>query len=200
MIDRIKLLLETQGMTATEFADRLGIQRSGLSHIMSGRNKASLDFVRKVLTAFPEVSPDWLIRGSGSLLRKDHASAAIGDAPATRSHSSPPGSSGLSAGRQQEMFPYSHVEQPEEQAPYERASQGKGDPEAPRREQQEVGRSREDSGENNRHSRENYAAAQRDSSSRLSEASPNVEQMVLLYSDGSFEVFKPKGAKKNVPD
>lgn len=69
MIDRIKLLIETQNMTASQFADKIDVQRSSLSHIMSGRNKASLDFVSKVLKRFPEISPDWLINGQGALFR-----------------------------------------------------------------------------------------------------------------------------------
>lgn len=69
MIERIKLLIQTQNLTASQFADKINIQRSGLSHILSGRNKASLDFVQKVLTTFPDVSPDWLINGKGSMFR-----------------------------------------------------------------------------------------------------------------------------------
>ncbi|MFO8086509.1 MAG: helix-turn-helix transcriptional regulator [Bacteroidales bacterium] len=70
MIDRIRLLIETQNLTASQFADIIKVQRSGLSHILSGRNNASLDFVQKVLTKFPEVSPDWLINGEGPMFRK----------------------------------------------------------------------------------------------------------------------------------
>lgn len=69
MIERIKLLIQTQNLTASQFADKINIQRSGLSHILSGRNKASLDFVQKVLNRFPEVSPDWLLNGKGSMFR-----------------------------------------------------------------------------------------------------------------------------------
>ncbi len=69
MTERIRLLMEAQNLTASQFADRISVQRSGLSHIMSGRNKASLDFVQKVLSSFPEVSPDWLINGKGPMMR-----------------------------------------------------------------------------------------------------------------------------------
>lgn len=70
MLDRIRLLLETQNLTASQFAARIDVQRSSVSHIMSGRNKASLDFVQKILKSFPEISPDWLINGEGPMLRK----------------------------------------------------------------------------------------------------------------------------------
>ncbi|MFW6224155.1 MAG: helix-turn-helix domain-containing protein [Bacteroidota bacterium] len=71
MTERIRLLMEAQNLTASQFADRIHVQRSGLSHIMSGRNKASLDFVQKVLGSFPEVSPDWLINGTGPMIRQE---------------------------------------------------------------------------------------------------------------------------------
>ena len=54
-------------MTAAEFAEKLGIQASGLSHILSGRNNPSLDFVMKLKTAFPEYNFDWLLLGVGPM-------------------------------------------------------------------------------------------------------------------------------------
>lgn len=78
MIERIKLLLETQNLTASQFAEKINVQRSSVSHIMSGRNKASLDFVQKILTYFPEVSPDWLINGKGPMLRSSETPSGTG--------------------------------------------------------------------------------------------------------------------------
>lgn len=67
MIRRIELILKTQNLTPTQFADKLGIQRSGLSHILAGRNNPSLDFVTKVLNVFPQIQADWLLFGKGSM-------------------------------------------------------------------------------------------------------------------------------------
>ncbi|MEG1573028.1 MAG: helix-turn-helix transcriptional regulator [Bacteroidales bacterium] len=67
MLRRIELILKTQNLTPTQFADKLGIQRSGLSHILAGRNNPSLDFVTKVLSVFPEIQTDWLLFGKGSM-------------------------------------------------------------------------------------------------------------------------------------
>ncbi|HCQ29606.1 MAG TPA: transcriptional regulator, partial [Flavobacteriales bacterium] len=50
-------------LSASAFADEIGVQRSSVSHILSGRNKPSLDFVIKVLNRFPNVSSDWLLLG-----------------------------------------------------------------------------------------------------------------------------------------
>jgi transcriptional regulator with XRE-family HTH domain len=63
MIDRITTLMKEYNLTASQFADEIGIQRSGMSHLLSGRNKPSLDFVMKVLKRFPEVTAGWLIQG-----------------------------------------------------------------------------------------------------------------------------------------
>ena len=58
--------MEYYGETASSFADKIGVQRSSISHILSGRNKPSLDFVLKVLAQFPEVELYWLLNGKGS--------------------------------------------------------------------------------------------------------------------------------------
>ena len=65
--ERIKQIMETYGLTAGGFADILGIQASGISHILSGRNKPSLDFVTKVLIKFPDIDYNWLVLGRGSM-------------------------------------------------------------------------------------------------------------------------------------
>jgi len=56
------------GLTATQFATEIGIQRSALSHIMSGRNKPSLDFVIKMKQRYSEINTDWLLLGFGKML------------------------------------------------------------------------------------------------------------------------------------
>ncbi|MDR0789515.1 MAG: helix-turn-helix domain-containing protein [Bacteroidales bacterium] len=69
--ERIKQIMETYGLTAGGFAEILGIQASGISHILSGRNKPSLDFVTKVLIKFPEIDYNWLVLGKGSMKQMD---------------------------------------------------------------------------------------------------------------------------------
>jgi transcriptional regulator with XRE-family HTH domain len=65
--ERIQLLIEKHRLSASSFADRIGIQRSGLSHLFSGRNKPSLDLIMKIIEAFPDTSVEWLLWGKGSL-------------------------------------------------------------------------------------------------------------------------------------
>ncbi len=69
MKEKLEYLLRTGGYTATSLARLLEIQPSGLSHILSGRNKPSFDLVVKILRAFPDVNPDWLLLDSEEVYR-----------------------------------------------------------------------------------------------------------------------------------
>lgn len=62
---RLEKVIEFYGETASSFSEKIGVQRSSISHILSGRNKPSLDFVLKVLSEFPEVELYWLLNGKG---------------------------------------------------------------------------------------------------------------------------------------
>ncbi len=63
---RLKKVIDYYGLSASAFSEKLGVQRSSISHILSGRNKPSLEFVMKILNAFPEVELYWLLNGKGS--------------------------------------------------------------------------------------------------------------------------------------
>jgi len=65
--ERIKQVIELSGLTMTEFADLLKVQRSSISHLISGRNKPSMDFLEKLVEHFPDIDLKWLISGSSSL-------------------------------------------------------------------------------------------------------------------------------------
>jgi len=69
MKDRIILLIKAKNLTAAQFADEIGVQKSSISHIISGRNNASLDFIQKVLICYPDVSIDWLMFGKGPVFK-----------------------------------------------------------------------------------------------------------------------------------
>lgn len=68
MIDRINLILKAKNITARQFAEEIGIQPSGMSHILGGRNNPSLDFVTKVIRRYPEIDANWLLMGRGSMI------------------------------------------------------------------------------------------------------------------------------------
>ena len=64
--NRLQEILDFYDLSASAFARRIGVQPSGISHLLSGRNKPSLDFVLRVIETFPEVELYWLLNGKGS--------------------------------------------------------------------------------------------------------------------------------------
>ncbi len=64
--DRLLLIISRNNLNASTFAERLKIQRSNLSHILSGRNKPSIDFIEKFINHFPEEDVLWLISGKSN--------------------------------------------------------------------------------------------------------------------------------------
>lgn len=74
--ERISKIIEYSQLTSSEFADEIDVQRSSISHITSGRNKPSLDFLIKVKEKFPELEWDWLIKGDGEMLIKKEENQA----------------------------------------------------------------------------------------------------------------------------
>jgi plasmid maintenance system antidote protein VapI len=70
LISRLELLMDHYELSASAFSDAIGVQRSSISHLISGRNKPSLDFILKVNTRFPEVDLYWLLLGEGDLIKK----------------------------------------------------------------------------------------------------------------------------------
>lgn len=64
--DRLKHIMNYYQLSASGFADKIQVQRSSISHLLSGRNKPSLDFVLRVIKEFKEVELYWLLNGKGS--------------------------------------------------------------------------------------------------------------------------------------
>jgi transcriptional regulator with XRE-family HTH domain len=73
MKDRIQEFINKNGLTPTKLADYIGVQRSTVSHLLSGRNKPSFDFISKMLVAYPSLNPDWLITGRGYSMRVNNS-------------------------------------------------------------------------------------------------------------------------------
>lgn len=73
-IKRLEIILDYYNLSASSFADKIGVQRSSLSHLLSGRNKPSLDFILKILDVFPDVDLYWILNGKGSFPKNDDTS------------------------------------------------------------------------------------------------------------------------------
>jgi len=67
--ERLKLMISRLGITQSEFADKMGIQRSSISHLLSGRNKPGFSFFEKLLETFPEINIEWFVSEKGDMLK-----------------------------------------------------------------------------------------------------------------------------------
>lgn len=69
MKERILAFLQSENKSAAQFAEEIGVQPSGISHILSGRNNPSLDFVMKMLHKYSSLSAEWLLFGRGAMYK-----------------------------------------------------------------------------------------------------------------------------------
>ena len=69
MKEKLQQLMKSEGLTSSRMAEILGIQPSGISHILAGRNKPGFDLLQKILRRFPRVNPDWLLLDSEQMYR-----------------------------------------------------------------------------------------------------------------------------------
>jgi transcriptional regulator with XRE-family HTH domain len=71
--EKLKILIENEGLTASKFADKIGVQRSSVSHVLSGRNKPSLDFILKINKSIENISLDWLFNDISHLTESPYS-------------------------------------------------------------------------------------------------------------------------------
>lgn len=74
---RLHKIMEIHELSAASFADRIDVGRSSISHLLSGRNKPSLDFVMKIVNTFPDVELYWLLNGKGSFPKKEKETESL---------------------------------------------------------------------------------------------------------------------------
>jgi len=69
MKERLIEFLKAENKSSAQLAEEIGVQPSGISHILSGRNNPSLDFVLKMLETYHFISTDWLLFGKGNMYK-----------------------------------------------------------------------------------------------------------------------------------
>jgi transcriptional regulator with XRE-family HTH domain len=69
MTERILSIIKYLNLSPSDFAEEIGVQRSSISHLISGRNKPSLEFIQKILSRFPEINPEWILNGNGGMVK-----------------------------------------------------------------------------------------------------------------------------------
>lgn len=67
MKDRIQKIIENYNLTSNSFAQEIEVNRSTISHILTGRNKPSIEVVQKILKRFNSISSNWLLLGNGNM-------------------------------------------------------------------------------------------------------------------------------------
>ncbi|RZJ88608.1 MAG: XRE family transcriptional regulator, partial [Hymenobacter sp.] len=83
MVTRIRQILEHKQLTPTQFADLIGVGRPVVSHILSERNKPSLEVAQRIGSAFQDISLPWLLFGTGEMLAAEAASPPAAPTPTT---------------------------------------------------------------------------------------------------------------------
>jgi transcriptional regulator with XRE-family HTH domain len=79
MNERIREFLLAENKSSAQLAEEIGVQPSGISHILSGRNNPSLDFVLKMLEKYQFLSTDWLLFGKGTMYKESKVQSLFED-------------------------------------------------------------------------------------------------------------------------
>lgn len=166
-VNRLEFILHNYDYSASSFADKVGVQRSSLSHLLSGRNKPSLDFILKINDAFPELSLEWLIKGTGNYLEKDNTTTItkIIQTPPSTPMTTPYSTDLFSSEKEEEITP-SFSEKKES-----KVSEKMDQIQEPKQE----------------NSTENILPPFPFGTNK-----GDIEQVVIFYKDGTFSQFKPR--------
>ena len=77
MHERLNIWMKNRGLKSSVLADSIGVNRATISHILSGRNKPSIDFLEKLLNVYPNINANWLISGIGYMENKFEKKAEL---------------------------------------------------------------------------------------------------------------------------
>ncbi len=89
MRERLIEFLKAENKSSAQLAEEIGVQPSGISHILSGRNNPSLDFVLKMLEKFPFLSTDWFLFGTGSMYKDSKMQSLFAEYPSSGDKTNP---------------------------------------------------------------------------------------------------------------
>ena len=69
MNTRLKQFLAAENITQSEFADTIKVVRASVSHVLAGRNNPGYDFIKSIMTAYPNLNIEWLMLGEGRMYK-----------------------------------------------------------------------------------------------------------------------------------
>lgn len=72
MNTRLKQFLAAENITQAQFADSIEVVRASVSHVLSGRNNPSYDFVRSIMLKYPKLNIEWLMFGKGKMYKDNN--------------------------------------------------------------------------------------------------------------------------------
>lgn len=81
MNTRLKQFLDAENISQSQFADTINVGRASISHVLSGRNNPSYDFVKAIMTAYPELNIEWLMLGKGKMYKNSQTEGSPAPAP-----------------------------------------------------------------------------------------------------------------------
>jgi transcriptional regulator with XRE-family HTH domain len=79
MEDRIRKFMEYKGISPSELADTIGVQRSNVTHVLKSRNKPSFQFIEKMLQVYPDLNAKWLLLGTGPMVESSTKNRTLFD-------------------------------------------------------------------------------------------------------------------------
>ena len=79
MEERIRKFMEYKGISSSELADSIGVQRSNVTHVLKSRNKPSFQFIEKMLQVYPELNAKWLLLGTGNMIETNSKTRTLFD-------------------------------------------------------------------------------------------------------------------------
>jgi len=81
MNTRLQQFLSAENLTQSQLADRLGVAKASISHILAGRNKPGFDFIESLAHQFPDLNLDWLIMGTGKMYKNTLFDSPVDETP-----------------------------------------------------------------------------------------------------------------------
>lgn len=70
MNNRLKQFLAAENISQSQFADSIDVVRASVSHVLSGRNNPSYDFIKAIMKSYPSLNMEWLILGKGKMYKE----------------------------------------------------------------------------------------------------------------------------------
>lgn len=163
MKTRLQQFLQAEDLTPARFADRIGIQRSGVSHVLAGRNKPGFDFIESMLLCYPSLNAEWLMTGKGKMYKEIKSAELF-----------PVEESAVPTTEQDIFSPVQSLQQPEQQQ--QQQQQQEQQQQQDQQLGQQLGRQPEQ---------------QMPPQVHVPAASPKLEKVLLFYSDNTFSEFIP---------